>query len=333
MANNPQSGASMISPDLPPPAKPIREEAAAWLLRTTAPDWNADQQKQLDNWLSASEFHRAAYWRLEAAWTEATRLAAIRPSKPDSAHARKTFIRRSFRAIAAVAVFAVVGIGGYQIYSRPDVTIYATPVGGHRTLTFPDGTIIELSTNTEVSIANDLTRRQAWLTKGEAYFQIAHNADRPFVVTVGDHKVTDLGTKFLITRSDKHLEVALLEGRARVETINASGPQRATELTPGEVAVATADTMSVTTRPVAKLSNELSWRKGLLIFDGTTLADAVAEFNKYNVEQIVIRDPSILKLRVNGTFPVHARREFADVAHAVFGLRVKTQGNDTLIFK
>src|SRR5690242_10309793 len=89
MANNPQSGASMISPEFPPPAKPIREEAAAWLLLTSAPDWNADQQKQLDNWLSASEFHRAAYWRLEAAWTEATRLAAIRPSKPHSAQARK----------------------------------------------------------------------------------------------------------------------------------------------------------------------------------------------------------------------------------------------------
>lgn len=323
----------MISPDLPPPAKPVREEAAAWLLRTTAPDWNIEQQSELDDWLSASEFHRAAYWRLEAAWTEATRLAALRPSKPHRVQAGKTFIHRTFRAIAAVAVFAVVGVGGYQIYSRPAVTVYATPVGGHRTLTFPDGTIIELSTNTEVSIANDLTRRQAWLTKGEAYFQIAHNPDRPFVVTVGDHKVTDLGTKFLIDRGEKRLEVALFEGRARLETVHASGPLRSTELTPGEVAVATADIMSVTRRPVAKLSSELSWRKGLLIFDGTTLADAVSEFNKYNVEKIVIRDPSILKLRVNGTFPVHARQEFADVAHAVFGLRVKTRGNDTLIFR
>lgn len=323
----------MISPELPAPAKPIREEAAAWLLRTTAPGWNAQQQEQLNDWLSASEFHRAAYWRLEAAWTEATRLAAIRTTRPDRAQAKQAFIRRTFYAIAAVALFAVVGIGGYRLYSRPDVTVYATPVGGHRTLTFPDGTIIELSTNTEVSIANDLTRRQAWLTKGEAYFQIAHNPDRPFVVTVGDHKVTDLGTKFLITRSGKRLEVALLEGRARVETINANGPLRSTELTPGEVAMATGDTMSVTTRPVAKLSNELSWRKGLLIFDGTTLADAVSEFNKYNVEQIFIRDPAVLELRVNGTFPVHARQEFADVAHAVFGLRVKVQGNDTLIFR
>lgn len=323
----------MISPELPPSAKPVREEAAAWLLRTTAPDWNAELQKQLNDWLSVSEFHRAAYWRLEAAWTEAARLAAIRPSKPDRAQSRQALIRRAFRAIAAVTVVAVTGIGGYRLYSHPHVTVYATPVGGHRTLTFPDGTIIELSTNTEIGIGNDLTRREAWLTKGEAFFQIAHNPDRPFVVTVGDHKVTDLGTKFLINRNGKRIEVALLEGRARVETINANGPLRSTELTPGEVAVATADAMSVTRRPVAKLSVELSWRKGLLIFDGTTLADAVSEFNKYNVEQIVIRDPSILKLRVNGTFPVHARQEFADVAHAVFGLRVKTQGNDTLIFK
>ena len=321
----------MTSTELPPTAKPIREQAASWLLRANSPEWNAESQQQLDAWLTDSEFHRASYWRLEAAWAEASRLAALRPPDRSDWPLRRLFNPGAWKVVAAAMLFAVAGAAIYQIYSTPDVREYATPVGGHRTLTLPDGTVIELNTDTIIRIANDLSKPKVWLTKGEAYFQIVHNPRRSFVVIAGDHKVTDLGTKFVIHRTEKGIEVALLEGRAQLDSIGKDTPQRSTELTPGEIATATSDSMSVTKKPVQSLSNELSWRKGLLVFDGTTLADAVADFNRYNVEKIVIRDPSVMQLRVNGTFPVHARQEFVDVAQTVFGLRIKAQGGNTLI--
>lgn len=321
----------MTSTELPPSATPIREQAASWLLRANSPEWNAESQQQLDAWLTASEFHRASYWRLEAAWAEASRLAALRSLDRSDGPLRRLFNPGAWKVVAAALLFAVTGTAIYQVYSVPDVREYATPVGGHRTLTLPDGTIIELNTDTVVSIANDLSQPKVWLTKGEAYFQVVHNPLRPFIVIAGDHKITDLGTKFVIHRTEKGIEVALLEGRAQLDSFGRDMPQRSTELTPGEIATATSDGMSVTRKPVQSLSNELSWRKGLLVFDGTTLADAVADFNRYNVEKIVIRDPSVMQLRVNGTFPVHARQEFVDVAQTVFGLRLKSQGDNTLI--
>ena len=321
----------MTFTELAPTAKPIREQAASWLLRANSAEWNAEDQQRLDAWLAASEFHRASYWRLEAAWAEASRLAALRPVGRPGGPLRRMFNPGVWKVVAASMLFAAVGTAIYQIYSAPDIREYATPVGGHRTLTLPDGTVLELNTDTAISIANDLSHPKVWLTRGEAYFQVVHNPQRPFIVIAGDHKVTDLGTKFVIHRTDKGIEVALLEGRAQLDSFGRDLPQRSTELTPGEIATATSDGMSVTKKPVESLSNELSWRKGLLVFDGTTLADAVSDFNRYNVEKIVIRDPSIMQMRVNGTFPVHARQEFVDVAQTVFGLHVKSQGDKTLI--
>jgi transmembrane sensor len=320
----------MTSPDPVRAASHVREQAADWLFRAASPDWTADDQTQLDTWLEASEFHRASYWRLEAAWQEAARLAALRPANRRTAALKRLLSLNILKAAAAVVVVSVGATVAYDKFTTPSVSTYATAVGGHRTLTLPDGTVIELNTDTVVSIANDLSRRRVWLTKGEALFEVKHDARRPFTVIAGDHKVTDLGTKFVVRQSANIVEVALIEGRAQFESIGGSAP-RSTELAPGEVAVATGNSMSVTKLPAKQVSDELAWRQGLLIFDGTTLANAVAEFNRYNTDKIVIRDPSLGQLRVNGTFPVHARHDFAEVARAVFGLRAKDNGSEILI--
>jgi len=320
----------MTSLDTARSASDVREQAAEWLFRTASPDWSAEDQALLDAWLNDSEHHRASYWRLEAAWQEAARLAALRPAHRGTAVLKRFFNVTVFKAAAAVVLVGVAAVTAYYEFSTLEVSTYATAVGGHRTLTLPDGTLIELNTDTVVSIANDLSQRRVWLTKGEALFEVKHDARHPFSVIAGNHKVTDLGTKFVVRQTADSVEVALIEGRAQFESIGGSAP-RSTELAPGEVAVATGNSMSVTRLPGKQVTDELAWRQGLLVFDGTTLADAVAEFNRYNTDKIVIRDPSLAQLRVNGTFPVHARHDFAEVARAVFGLRAQDKGSEILI--
>ena len=321
----------MISPESVRSARNVREQAAEWLLRTASGDWSPDDQIKLDTWLQSSEFHRASYWRLEAAWQEAARLAALQPTNRGTTALKKLLNLGTLKAAAAAMLVGVAATAAYREYSTPAVSIYATAVGGHRTLTLPDGTVIELNTDTVISIVNDLSQRTVWLSKGEALFEVKHDRRHPFTVIAGDHKVTDLGTKFVVRQSAHQVEVALIEGRAQFESIGGQSPARSTELSPGEVAVASGSSMSVTRMPIKQVSDELAWRKGLLVFDGTTLADAATEFNRYNTEKIVIRDPSLARLRVNGTFPVHARHDFAEVARAVFGLRAEDKGAEILI--
>jgi transmembrane sensor len=164
----------------------------------------------------------------------------------------------------------------------------------------------------------------AWLDKGEAYFKIKHNSAHPFVVMARGRRVMDLGTEFLMRAEPKRLEVALVAGRAQIDS--PSDPrQEPAVLTPGDVAIATANAINVTARPAKSLSDELSWRQGVLVFKYTTLADAAAEFNRYNARKIIIADPKVASLTIVGTFPSNDVSAFTDAAQAIFGLKIENR--------
>ncbi len=190
-----------------------------------------------------------------------------------------------------------------------------------------DGSQIELNTNTVLQISNN--QRDVALVRGEALFQIHHDAAHPFTVSVAGHKVTDLGTEFLIRTSGTKLRVALVEGRARVES-DIRQDQSAT-LVPGDVALATSTSLAVTKKPARQLRDELTWRKGILVFDDTTLAEAAAEFNRYNTVKVVIADPNAAQLKINGAIHANDGAEFARLAKNLFGLRAGQVGNEIII--
>lgn len=311
----------------------IEKLAADWLARQQFESWNEDEQKNLDAWLSESDNHTAAYWRLKAAFDRTDRLAALRrpmmrpfSSSPPS--------RKPWTILyAAVAAFALIAIGGgiagYQLLT-PDGRTFATPVGGHMTVKLADGSVIEL--NTDSALHTDFTpeKRAVQLLKGEAYFQIEHNAQRPFSVTVGDHRIVDLGTKFFVRKSPQQLDVALVEGKARLESTDSASNTRPTVLMPGDFAVATATSIGVSRKPVHELTDDLAWRNGMLVFHNARLVDAAAEFNRYGDTKLVISD-SAAKLTINGAFPTNGAGDFAGVAHEIFGLHVDRKGNDIVL--
>jgi transmembrane sensor len=307
----------------------IRAEAADWFARAHSGAWCGADQENLDAWLGQSASHQAAYWRLEGAWMEAARLAVLRASE-SPATTRRAILTPVRIAVAALFV-AVIGVAGYSTLSSPPMERFTTPVGGHRTLALSDGSQIELDTDTVVRVAMTNDRRTVWLDRGEAYFRVNHNAARPFAVMVGDHRIIDLGTKFLVKQGDGSVEVTLLEGRARLEAGGGLLPVRSIELSPGDVATASAESMAVAKKPAKMLANELGWRRGVLVFEGTSLADAAAQMNRYNTQQIVIADSSIARRAIDGTFPVHAVPQFTEMAQAIFGFRVEKKGNQTLI--
>jgi len=312
-------------------AAEIKAQAASFLARANSGDWNEADQTSLDTWLAQSRGHQAAYWRLEAAWQEAERLRVLRAplSRPDAARSNRN--HTSLKIAAAAAFAAVVGTAAFFQSQSPTTRTYATDIGGRQILNLSDGSKIELNTNTTLRMGGEGGQRQVWLDRGEAFFQIRHDATHPFTVTAGDHKITDLGTKFSVRQDGDRLRVTLIEGKARLDSTDIWSRHQSVELTPGDVAVATATSLSLVRKPDKALSEELGWRRGVLVFDRTSLADAAAEINRYNTQKLIIEDPSVAKLTLDGTFPVHAVPEFIEVAQAVFGLRVRRQGDHTLI--
>jgi len=315
-------------------AETVGVRAADWMLaRQMAEVWSVQDQEALDSWLAESTSHVAAYWRLNDTWERAKRLKALRVVTKDvnePAGTRAKFSIFGLTAIIAVGVLAASWLWpGSVLHS--DTKTYATPVGGHLTLTLADGSKINLNTDTTLNLSNSPTRRFASLKKGEAFFEIRHDAAHPFVVFVGTHRITDLGTKFLVRSDSTKVSVALIDGSARLETDGGSTPMQSTDLAPGDVAIATANSMSVSKHSEHELNDELSWRRGLLIFDNTTLAEAASELNRYNNEKIIIPDPTIGRMTIGGTFFENDVPALLNTAKQVFGLSVHRRGNEIVI--
>ena len=303
----------------------IEEQASNWISQRELDSWSADDQAALDAWLSESLAHRVAFVRLEAGWKRTERLAALRAPMKElpkiQPSSRWNFL---FRSAAAAVIVSAIGIAGATYFGRDPSRVFSTPIGGHEVVTLGDGSSIELNTNTIVR-ANG---RSAELVQGEAYFQIKHDAVHPFVVKARGHQITDLGTAFIVRDEANRLVVRLVEGRAQIGS-DAGGPSAI--LKPGDIAIASAKSLNVHTSTVQQLENTLSWRRGLLVFDQTTLSEAAAEFNRYNREKLVITDPSAGQITIGGTFPSNDVALFSRVAQAALGLRVETKGVDIIV--
>jgi transmembrane sensor len=309
----------------------IRAKASDWLIaRRMSQGWSEKDQAAFDLWLAQSPANLLAYWRLDAAWNQAQRLTALR--RPERAPDDTAKPRNMFRVIgitAALILVAVLGIGGAVYLRQPASKMYATPVGGHLAIALTDGSKIELNTDTVLRLSDTANRRQATLEKGEAYFQIRHDGLHPFALAVNGHRVIDLGTKFSVREEPDRVEVMLIEGSARIESESAAAPPAV--LRPGDFAIATANSLSVSKKPVPELGDRLAWRRGMLSFKYATLGEAANEFNRYNSTKIVIADAHVSRLTIYGTFPAKDVATFADAAQNYFKLHVETRGDEVVI--
>lgn len=310
-------------------SRQIEELASQWLARRDGAEWSDRDQAELQAWLGQSTAHVVAFVRLEAAWKQAKRLKALSNGVPPGEvpapkqwqlarffdpgerleQRSQTPARgrgRLLMQMAASVLLAVVGaLVWYVSTVRPD---HSTPVGGVASVPMSDGSKVTLNTDSQIRIAVTDTERRVELQRGEAFFEVAKDPGRPFVVTAGDKRVIAVGTAFSVRRNGNDVQVAITEGRVRIEDANERQPvkgafdEKLLTLAAGSVARATDDGVLVQDKPIPDIESDLSWRTGYLIFRDVALADAVAEFNRYTDRKIVIDDPAVATIRLSGKF-------------------------------
>jgi transmembrane sensor len=235
--------------------------------------------------------------------------------------------------VAAGLVLMLAGGAWYfwpDVRSAADTRSYATVIGQKQEVRLSDGTRLELNTNTRVHASVTATRRTVTLDEGEAYFDVVHDASRPFTVYAGNRRITDLGTKFSVFRNGDDVRVTVREGRVKVEILGqlTGGAPVTTEA--GHQLVTKGNETLLLTKPDADIANELSWRSGMLVFDQQTLAEAAEQFNRYNSRQIFV-EGSARKIRIGGSFKADNVDVFVLLLHRGFGLSVSNQGDRILV--
>jgi transmembrane sensor len=311
-----------------PKASDVADKAADWIQRRDFWSWSAADQEELDLWLSASLAHRIAYHRLDSAWARTARLTALRPSAQPEEPPTKPSHSAIVRMAAALIIVGLLGAGGASYYLRTPEVRYETHIGEHKTVMLADGSRVELNTNTALRVSVD--RRAATLEHGEAYFRIKHNVKHPFSVIADDHRITDIGTEFLVRSDSGRFEVTLVEGRAKFDA-SGKDTQSPIVLVPGDRLVVANNLIRATHITLRGVTDTLGWRRGMLIFDDTPLGDVAAEFNRYNTEKIVIAEQRVASIRISASFRTNGVEDLTQLAQAMLGLRVQRLEKETVI--
>lgn len=304
------------------------QEATVWIGQRETGPWTDADSAAFDAWLNASMSNRAAYYRFHTIWKETGRLSALGARLPESPKVSPPALPRWRKPLAAAAAVLVIAGGAFMAYRSglvfPDS--YSTVTGGLQTVPMRDGSRVTLNTDSKVRITIDDRERRIELERGEAYFEAAKDPARPFVVAAGSKRIVAIGTAFSVRREGDDIRVAVTEGAVRVESVGDG-----VVLAAGAVARAEGTDLRVEQKAVAELEQDLTWRTGTLTFHDTPLAEAVAEFNRYNTRKIVIQDPSIAAIRVGGVFRTTNLDRFIRLIEGPLPIKVTHDGERVLL--
>lgn len=332
-------------------ANQIEQEAADWVARRDARAWTDVDQAAFDEWLAVSPIHKVEFLRMEYAWEESLRLKALgagvqsmkapRPGRwvlsalirggvagrssrtPAAPAMRRLRVPMALAATILICVAATAWITSSYYAGR-----HSTTVGQLSQIAMADGSQVTLNTDTVVRVVVNAKERRVELERGEAFFKVAKDPSRPFIVTAGERRVIAVGTQFSVRREGTDAQIVVTEGTVRIETGEAASVSQAPSLPAGSVAHASQAGTSIQSRPLAQAEELLSWRTGILVLHDMTLAEAAVEFNRYNSRKIVIRDPLIGAMHISGSFRATNAEAFARLLERGYPLQVDTRDAD-----
>lgn len=340
----------------------IEERAASWIAIIDR-GINSDEQKALEAWLEASPLHGEALVKCASMWDLLDVLQPIAKLMPIDdtetpilANTSKAANEASWFSLLKVASVAVliVGVGVFvslsmtpqpatistivtsESESLGDQTAqtYKTAVGEISTVALADGSIVKLNTDSEMLVQFTNSQRNIELLQGEVYFDVAKDATKPFVVSVGDDQVTAIGTAFSVDASEllndqrSVAEVVVTEGRVRV---NSRKGKQSLYLVPGQKAVAGDDDLLVSAN--ADSETLLAWREGFVVFEGESLTQVIREIDRYTPLKFRILDKDLASISVGGFFKTGDLDQLLLVLENNFGVASKQVGNEILLSK
>ncbi len=289
---------TMIEPDDSASVR-ARHEAAQWLARRHSGQWNEAQQRGFDDWLNESEQHRSEFHAMERLWEEIGSLRSVDLPELAAARAYRPPRRRWGESAARAAGLAALAIllVGLEARLWVPADVYLSAKGEQKTITLADGSSVDLNTDTALRVRISRFSREVELVRGEAFFTVAYEAERPFEVVTEEGRIRDLGTRFNVYKRPERVTVVVAEGRVALE---GAGGRRA-ELGAGErLAFDALGWVS----PVEKVDvlAATDWRAGRLAFKSMPLSEVFQEVARYHAIELLITDPKLDDLKVSGRF-------------------------------
>ncbi|NQE64781.1 FecR domain-containing protein [Caulobacter sp. RHG1] len=312
-------------------AQEIEADALDWVMALDRSN-DARSQRRLDAWLAGDTRRQGAFLKAQAMWAtlgEEASGAEVTPLFPAATprRARRGIDRRTAMVGGGLAASLAAAIG---FVLSPQV--YRTEKGEQRAMPLEDGSTIRINTDSALSVALTRERRRIRLKDGEAWFKVAHDKARPFMVEAGGVAVRATGTAFAVRRAENGVDVLVTEGSVDVWSLDA--PDRKVALKAGQsLFVANAAPAPDKARildDAGEVRRKLAWRDGRIELDGETLGFAAAEFNRYNRLQLRVTGDALAGERLYGVFSVDDPEAFARAAQVSLQASVQRPSSDEI---
>ena len=310
-------------------SREINAEAFDWVVKLQR-GLNQDEQSLLDRWLALDARCGGALARAQAYWVHVDAVKNF--SETQMLQLRSTTSGYSSSRMAWAAAAAILVVVGFLALRQTSNTIEAlTAMGEIRQVPLADGSAVALDTNSRVEINYQAAVRKVRLQNGEAIFSVAKDANRPFLVQAGDIRVKAVGTEFLVRRTATGEQVIVIHGTVDVWRETAS-PSAVVRLDSGYQSISTAHDLSQPQAlSAAAIERATLWRTGYLEFDGQSLKDAAANFNRYNSQVIEVSDAGLAGQAVAGRFRATDPVAFAQAASTMLSAHVRIEGNRLIL--
>ncbi|MDN6859771.1 FecR family protein [Pseudomonas sp. CAN2814] len=302
----------------------IDELAAKWFSRQRSGACDARERQAFADWLAEDPAHASAYREIEQLWSDFDQVR-----RPVLAPRRRSSL--PWRGLAAASVFCAAlllanDFSGGRLADPQQVQ--ATAPGEQREVTLVDGTRVFLAADSALRVDYSEGFRDVQLLRGEAYFEVTHDANRPFRVTAGDSRVRVLGTGFDVHREGDDLTVAVRHGKVVLQAqLAAPGEQT---LTAGDRArlPSGAGEAQLDRVPVAAIA---AWRDGMLAFHNQPLGALVDELSQYRAAPIRLGDERLAQKPISGNVRLARPDDFLAALPVLLDVRVQRKADGSAV--
>ncbi|MES2453218.1 MAG: FecR domain-containing protein [Pseudomonadota bacterium] len=313
-------------------------EAADWAIRRENGPLSPGDQRAFEAWLAGDERRAGALLRADAALVYLDRgraLAGLAQAEdsPEPEAEEPAWMSRRMLVGGGMAALVAIGAGIAGLVKLPRSDVIATGVGEIKRTPLADGSVATVNTASRLTVAMTGDVRNVSLDDGEAWFEVAHDQARPFVVQAGDVSVRAVGTAFSVRRTETGVDILVTEGV--VEAWRADQPDKATRIEQGERGFIAeearlADSIPgevVAVQSSTEIDRSLAWRNGDLALNGETLDYAVAEINRYNRRKLIVDNVELGRAPIVGYFKVNEPENFARSVAVLFDASVHVTDN------
>jgi len=329
------------------PASLAPVDAAEWVVRLHSDQILRDEDGRFEAWEQANPAHKKEFEIYEGYWQSIGNLAndpeAVSFLMEPYSDRPRLWMRPKVWAATAVGAMAACVAMFMLLQPLPDSQTYQTARGERRDFILDDGSLIALNTNSELRVSFSKNERHVFLEEGEFHVRVAKDATRPFRVFVDDREVRAVGTEFDVYRDneDNKTHVTLNEGVVAIYDIDArrsfagfssvslSSEKPAVVMESGHHAVLVPNEPPAISAVDSDRFN--AWHAGIVSFEGVALKDAIKEVNRYVKRQIILGDPGIANLRINGIFHINELDKFADKLTTLYNIRIERKDETSTV--